>query len=75
MFQFMQKPSSGGSKLHTFTSNGISVLIVMQYLSVQNYIYLHPMVFLSLLLCNILVFKTTYIYMQWYFCPYCYAIS
>ena len=21
------------------------------------------------------VFKTTYIYIQWYFCPYCYAIS
>jgi hypothetical protein len=31
----MQKPPSGGSKLHTFTSNGISVFIVVQYLSVQ----------------------------------------
>jgi hypothetical protein len=27
----------------------------------QNYIYLHPMVFLSLLLCNILVFKKKYL--------------
>ena len=35
MFRFMQKPTPGGSKLHIFTSNGISVLIVMQYLSVQ----------------------------------------
>jgi hypothetical protein len=34
MFRFMQKPSSRGSKLHIFTSNGISVLIVVQYLSV-----------------------------------------
>jgi hypothetical protein len=35
MFRFMQKLSSGGSKLHIFTSNGISVLIVMQYRSIQ----------------------------------------
>jgi hypothetical protein len=35
MFRFMQNHHQGVSKLHIFTSNGISVLIVMQYLSVQ----------------------------------------
>jgi hypothetical protein len=35
MFRFMQHHHQEGSKLHIFTSTGISVLIVMQYLSVQ----------------------------------------
>jgi hypothetical protein len=35
MFRFMQNHHQGVSKLHILTSNGISVLIVVQYLSVQ----------------------------------------
>jgi hypothetical protein len=35
MFRFMQNHHQGVSKLHIFTSTGISVLIVMQQLSVQ----------------------------------------